>query len=211
LQNEKDIAYDNVGKTGVFDKNVENGVVRPETQTNILPIFARMDRIEIIRGDITKISVDVIVNAANSSLLGGGGVDGAIHRAGGAAILEECMRIRARQGGCKTGEAVITGAGNLPAWFVIHTVGPVWNDGRHNEPQALADCYRNSLLLAVAHSCKTIAFPNISTGVYGYPKSEACAIALQTVTDFLSGDAMLEKVCFVCFDEENFVLMSGSV
>jgi O-acetyl-ADP-ribose deacetylase (regulator of RNase III) len=165
------------------------------------------DKIEIIRGDITKIQVDAIVNAANSSLLGGGGVDGAIHRAGGSAILEECRKIRAGQGGCKTGESVITGAGKLPAKFVIHTVGPVWNGGQSGEPQKLAFCYRNSLLLAVENNCKTIAFPNISTGVYGYPKEKAATIAFQTVADFLSGNETIEKVIFVCFDGENYKLL----
>ncbi|MDR1610662.1 MAG: O-acetyl-ADP-ribose deacetylase [Candidatus Symbiothrix sp.] len=167
-----------------------------------------MKRIEIIRGDITKIQADAIVNAANSSLLGGGGVDGAIHRAGGSAILEECKQIRAKQGGCKTGEAVITCAGKLPARFVIHTVGPVWNGGQRNEPQKLAACYRNSLLLAVENNCKTIAFPNISTGVYGYPKKEAATVAFQTVADFLAGNDTIEKVYFVCFDEENYALLT---
>ncbi|MDR2127008.1 MAG: O-acetyl-ADP-ribose deacetylase [Prevotellaceae bacterium] len=166
-----------------------------------------MKRIEIIRGDITKIQADVIVNAANSSLLGGGGVDGAIHRAGGRSILDECKQIRAKQGGCKTGEAVITGAGKLPAKFVIHTVGPVWNGGQYNEPQLLANCYRNSLLLAVENNCKTIAFPNISTGVYDFPKVEAAAIAYHTVADFLTGNDTVEKVIFVCFDKDNYRLL----
>jgi O-acetyl-ADP-ribose deacetylase (regulator of RNase III) len=168
-----------------------------------------MKRIEIIRGDITKIRTDAIVNAANSSLLGGGGVDGAIHRAGGSAVLEECKHIRAKQGGCKTGEAVITGAGKLPAKFVIHTVGPVWNGGQSDESQQLADCYRNSLLLAVEYDCKTIAFPNISTGVYGYPKREAATVAFRTVADFLAGNNTIEKVYFVCFDEENYALLTA--
>src|SRR5678815_4115330 len=122
-----------------------------------------MGKIELIKGDITKIKVDAIVNAANSSLMGGGGVDGAIHRAGGPAILAECKKIVDRQGRCKTGEAVITTAGNLPAKYVIHTVGPVWNGGNDNEREKLANCYSNSLRLAVEHSCKTVAFPNIST------------------------------------------------
>ena len=122
-------------------------------------------KIEVIKGDITKIKVDVIVNAANSSLLGGGGVDGAIHRAGGASILEECRKIAARQGGCKTGEAVITTAGNLPSKFVIHTVGPIWNGGKNKESELLANCYKNSLQLAVENNCRSIAFPNIGTGV----------------------------------------------
>jgi O-acetyl-ADP-ribose deacetylase (regulator of RNase III) len=168
-----------------------------------------MKRIEIIKGDITKIQADAIVNAANSSLLGGGGVDGAIHRFGGSAILEECIKIREKQGGCKTGEAVITNAGKLPARFVIHTVGPVWSGGQRNEPQKLAACYRNSLLLAVENNCKTIAFPNISTGVYGYPKKEAATIAFQTVADFLAGNDTIEKVSFVCFDEENYALLTS--
>jgi O-acetyl-ADP-ribose deacetylase (regulator of RNase III) len=167
-----------------------------------------MDRIEIIQGDITKISVDVIVNAANSSLLGGGGVDGTIHRTGGRAILDDCMKIRAKQGGCKTGEAVITGAGNLPARYVIHTVGPVWNGGQIGEPEKLANCYSNSLRIAVENNCKTVAFSNISTGIYGYPKEEAAKIAFQTVADFLSGNETIEKVVFVCFDEDNYRLLS---
>ncbi|KAA6304333.1 hypothetical protein EZS27_044020, partial [termite gut metagenome] len=155
----------------------------------------------------TKMTADAIVNAANSSLLGGGGVDGAIHRVGGSSILEECRKIRARQGGCKTGEAVVTTAGNLPAKFVIHTVGPVWSDGLHNESQMLANCYHNSLLLALENDCKTIAFPNISTGVYGYPKEKAAAIAFQTVVDFLSMNDTIEKVIFVCFDAKNRELL----
>src|SRR6187399_2770315 len=119
-------------------------------------------KIEVINGDITKMNVDVIVKAANNSLMGGGGVDGAIHRAGGPEILAECRKIVAKQGGCKTGEAVITTAGILPARFVIHTVGPVWQGGNHGESQMLSDCYTNSLKLAVQHNCKSIAFPNIS-------------------------------------------------
>jgi O-acetyl-ADP-ribose deacetylase (regulator of RNase III) len=164
------------------------------------------DRIEIIQGDITKIRADAIVNAANSSLLGGGGVDGAIHRAGGPEILAACQRIRSRQGGCPTGEAVITTAGKLPAKYVIHTVGPVWRGGAQDEPRMLANCYRNSLALAVAHGVETIAFPNISTGVYHFPKALAAEIALQTVTDFLVKDHRIKKVIFVCFDRENYEL-----
>jgi O-acetyl-ADP-ribose deacetylase (regulator of RNase III) len=166
-----------------------------------------MDKIEIIQGDITKIKVDAIVNAANSSLLGGGGVDGAIHRAGGSAILDDCIKIREKQGGCKTGEAVITGAGNLPARYVIHTVGPIWNGGQKGEPEKLANCYSNSLRLAVENNCRTVAFPNISTGVYGYPKGEAAKIAYQTAVDFLAGNEQIEKVVFVCFDEDNYLLL----
>ncbi len=177
-------------------------------------------KIEIIRGDITKQRVDVIVNAANSSLMGGGGVDGAIHRAGGPAILEECRKIVSKQGGCPTGEAVITTGGNLPAKFVIHTVGPVWNGGKNNEAIKLSNCYKNSLQLAVENNLETIAFPNISTGIYGYPKKEAAQIAIKMVSDYLlqrSDRTPLEspagqnyhfitKVYFVCFDEENFHL-----
>jgi O-acetyl-ADP-ribose deacetylase (regulator of RNase III) len=163
-------------------------------------------RIEIIRGDITKQRTDAIVNAANSSLMGGGGVDGAIHRAGGPAILEECKKIIEKQGKCKTGEAVMTTAGNLPAKFVIHTVGPVWTGGNNREPEKLASCYRNSLLLAVENNLRTISFPNISTGAYGYPKKEAAQIAVQNVAEFLSMNALIAKNYFVCFDEENFLL-----
>ncbi|HEV2831568.1 MAG TPA: O-acetyl-ADP-ribose deacetylase [Hanamia sp.] len=161
-------------------------------------------KIEVIKGDITKIHVDAIVNAANSSLLGGGGVDDAIHRAGGKAILEACKKIIAKQGKCKTGEAVITTAGNLPARFVIHTVGPVWHGGKNNEEEQLANCYKNSLQIAIDNDCKTIAFPNISTGVYGFPKNKAAYISVNTVLQYLSGTDKIEKVIFVCFDEENF-------
>jgi O-acetyl-ADP-ribose deacetylase (regulator of RNase III) len=162
--------------------------------------------ITLIKGDITKMKVDAIVNAANSSLLGGGGVDGAIHRAGGPAILEECRRIRAKQGGCDTGEAVITTGGQLPAKHVIHTVGPVWNSGSKGETELLANCYRNSLQLAVEHGIKTIAFPNISTGVYRFPKPEAAGIAIEAVQQFLANDNNITEVFFVCFDDENYDL-----
>jgi len=162
--------------------------------------------IEVVKADITKIKVDVIVNAANTSLLGGGGVDGAIHRAGGAAILEACRKIVAKQGGCKTGQAVITTAGNLPATFVIHTVGPVWRGGNKNEEALLADCYKNSLLLAEENNCSSIAFPNISTGIYGFPKDKAAKISMKTVHDFLL-TSKIEKVIFVCFDDGNFLLL----
>lgn len=171
-----------------------------------------MIKISILRGDITLMEVNAIVNAANSSLLGGGGVDGAIHRAGGPAILEACRAIRARQGGCATGEAVITTGGKLPAPYVIHTVGPVWNGGRHNEAALLADCYRNSLQLALEHGLKSIAFPNISTGIYGYPKAEAAEVALRTVRDFCAEHPeALEAVYFVCFDEENWRVYGAGV
>ena len=166
-----------------------------------------MSRIELIKGDITTLKVDAIVNAANSSLMGGSGVDGAIHRAGGSAILEECRKIVARQGGCKTGEAVITTAGNLPAKYVIHTVGPVWNGGNNGEREKLANCYRKSLRLAMEHNCKSIAFPNISTGVYRFPKDEAAQISVSTIQDFLLSDQSIERVIIVCFDEENYQLV----
>lgn len=164
-------------------------------------------KVEVIKGDITKVKVDAVVNAANSSLLGGGGVDGAIHRAGGPEILADCRKIIAKQGGCATGQAVITTAGKLPARFVIHTVGPVWNGGGRGEHEKLADCYRNSLSLAVANNCKTIAFPNISTGIYGFLKNEAATIAVDTVTGFLASNDSIEKVLFVCFDDENEALI----
>lgn len=164
-----------------------------------------MIMIQLIQGDITRLVVDAIVNAANSSLLGGGGVDGAIHRAAGPSLLEECRKIRNRQGGCETGEAVITSAGNLPSRFVIHTVGPVWNGGEQNELQLLRNCYENSLALAVKNKVQTIAFPNISTGIYRFPKQLAAEIAISTVKEFTSND-MLEKVIFVSFDQENYAI-----
>lgn len=157
--------------------------------------------IEVIKADITKIPADAIVNAANSSLLGGGGVDGAIHRAGGKQILEECIQIRNRQGKCNTGEAVVTAAGNLPAKYVIHTVGPVWNRDEDKSSKFLEDCYKNSLQLAESLGVKTIAFPNISTGIYKFPKELAGRIAVETVRNFQSD--IIEKIIFVCFDEEN--------
>ncbi|WP_153396782.1 O-acetyl-ADP-ribose deacetylase [Chryseobacterium vaccae] len=157
--------------------------------------------IELIKGDITKIYTDAIVNAANSSLLGGGGVDGAIHRAGGKQILEECIEIRNRQGKCNTGEAVVTSAGNLPADYVIHTVGPVWNGDEERCSKLLAGCYRNVLNLAESLNVKSIAFPNISTGIYKFPKEMAGIIAVNEVRKFKSES--IEKVIFVCFDDEN--------
>ncbi|MBL4675953.1 MAG: O-acetyl-ADP-ribose deacetylase [Mucilaginibacter sp.] len=163
-------------------------------------------RVKLQQGDITKLDVDAIVNAANNSLLGGGGVDGAIHRAGGKQILDECIAIRNRQGGCATGEAVITGGGKLPAKYVIHTVGPVWNGGQHNERELLGNCYRNSLKLVIGNGIKTVAFPNISTGIYHFPKPEAAEIAVNTVTDFLRDDETIDEVTFICFDDENYKL-----
>jgi len=164
-----------------------------------------MKKIELVQGDITKIHVDVIVNAANKSLLGGGGVDGAIHKAGGKAILDECMEIRNRQGGCETGEAVITTAGNLPAKYVIHTVGPVWHGGNDGEEQLLRNCYRNCLTLALGNNAETIAFPNISTGVYRFPKQLAAQAAIDEVSRFVrDNESKLQKVIFVCYDSANY-------
>jgi len=165
-------------------------------------------KIEIVKGDITKISADAIVNAANSLLMGGGGVDGAIHHVGGPTILEQCKRIIAKYGYCKVGKAVITTAGNLPAKFVIHTVGPVWAGGHECEEIKLANCYKNSLQLAVEHDVKIIAFPGISTGVYGYPKDIAARISIDTIVDFLNTDSSIEKVYLVCFDDDNFEFAS---
>lgn len=161
-------------------------------------------KLEVLKGDITKVTVDAIVNAANTSLLGGGGVDGAIHRAGGSAVLEDCRKIIAKQGGCKVGEAVITTGGNLPSKYVIHTVGPVWNGGLKNEEEKLANCYRNSLQVAVEHNCQTIAFPNISTGIYKFPKEKAAKIAVDTISEFIGSTDKIEKITFVCFDEDNY-------
>src|SRR5688572_27333906 len=150
--------------------------------------------IRLVQGDITTIKADAIVNAANTSLMGGGGVDGAIHRKGGPAILEDCKKIVARQGGCPTGEAVITTGGNLPAKYVIHTVGPVWNGGNKNEKKLLASCYTNALLLAEQHAIKTIAFPNISTGIYHFPKEEAATIAVGAVQQFAGKHQSIDEV-----------------
>ena len=167
--------------------------------------------IELQQGDITKIHVDAIVNAANTSLLGGSGVDGAIHKAGGKAILVECQKIRSKKGGCRVGEAVITTAGKLPAKFVIHTVGPVWNNGKNDEEKLLALSYRNSLRLALENQVQSIAFPNISTGIYGYLKEEAAKIAINIVTEFLDQNDLITKVYFVCFDEENYQLYDSLI
>ena len=158
----------------------------------------------LVQGDITRERVDAIVNAANEGLMGGGGVDGAIHRAGGPAIMAECSAIRAKQGGCPTGQAVITTGGNLPAKYVIHTVGPIWRGGNAGEPELLASCYRESLRLTVEHSIKTIAFPSISTGVYGYPVAQAAVIALNAVKQFLKEHDGLDEVRFVLFDDATY-------
>jgi O-acetyl-ADP-ribose deacetylase len=163
--------------------------------------------IEVIKGDITTLKVDAIVNAANNSLLGGGGVDGAIHRAAGPVLLEECKKVRQSHGECATGDAVITNAGNLPAKFVIHTVGPVWHGGKSNESALLRSAYERSLQLAVENECNSVAFPTISTGAYGYPKDEAAEVAMLAVARFLNSHPRL-KVIFCCFDEENFLIMN---
>ena len=157
-------------------------------------------RIEVVKGDITKLKVDAIVNAANTTLLGGGGVDGAIHCAAGPKLLEECRTL----GGCPTGQAKITKGYNLPAKHVIHTVGPVWHGGTNREDELLASCYKNSLQLAAAHGIKTIAFPSISTGVYGFPFERAVQIALKISNEFLETDSNFEKVVFVCFSENDY-------
>ncbi len=157
-------------------------------------------KLSLIEGDITEQNTDAIINAANSSLMGGGGVDGAIHRAGGPQILEECKQIVARQGRLPTGKAVITSGGNLPARYVIHTVGPVWYGGTRNEPELLASAYRESLKVAEEHHLQTISFPSISTGAYGYPLDQAARVALETVKSFLEKQAAsIKEVTFVLF------------
>ena len=164
-------------------------------------------KIKLFKGDITKLKVDAIVNAANTSLLGGGGVDGAIHRAAGRELLEECRTLN----GCKTGDAKITKGYNLPSKYVIHTVGPVWHGGISGEPEKLVSCYQRSLETAVENGIKTIAFPNISTGVYGFPKKEAAETAIQTVISFLTKNEEIEQVIFCVFDEENFEIYSNLI
>jgi len=164
-------------------------------------------RIEILTADITTLAVDAIVNAANESLVGGGGVDGAIHRAAGPELLAECLTL----GGCPTGEAKITAGYDLPATHVIHTVGPVWRGGTANEDALLAGCYRNAMALAVSHGLVSLAFPSISTGIYGFPKDRAAVIAIQTVAQALAGDERFERVVFCCFDEEAAQLHNGAL
>jgi O-acetyl-ADP-ribose deacetylase (regulator of RNase III) len=170
----------------------------------MISITVNKTKLSLTVGDITKQKTDAIVNAANSSLMGGGGVDGAIHRAGGPKILEECMKISEKQGGCDTGEAVITTGGNLPAKYVIHTVGPIWGGGNRREPELLANCYKNSLKLTVENGIKTISFPSISTGAYGYPIDQAANVALKAVIGFLKKDDSLEEVVFVLFNDMSY-------
>ncbi|SES84225.1 O-acetyl-ADP-ribose deacetylase (regulator of RNase III), contains Macro domain [Methanococcoides vulcani] len=158
------------------------------------------DRIVVTKGDIVELDVDAIVNAANNSLLGGGGVDGAIHAAAGPQLLEECRTLK----GCPTGEAKITSGYRLPAKWVIHTVGPIWRGGTSGEDEMLARCYRNSLKLAVRNGVRTIAFPSISTGAYGFPVDRASRIAVREIADFLGKDSSIEKVLIVCFNERAF-------
>lgn len=160
------------------------------------------ERMEAIEGDITTLAVDAIVNAANRTLLGGGGVDGAIHRAAGAGLLAECRKL----GGCETGEAKMTKGHDLPARHVIHTVGPVWSGGDRDESELLANCYRNCLRLAVQNGIKTLAFPAISTGVYRFPSGRACDLAVRTVREFLVANPSVEKVIFCCFDAQTLGL-----
>jgi O-acetyl-ADP-ribose deacetylase (regulator of RNase III) len=158
------------------------------------------NKIKVITEDITKLKTDAIVNAANTGLLGGGGVDGAIHRAAGHELFEECKKLN----GCHTGESKITKAYKLPCKYVIHTVGPVWNKGNKNEENLLANCYKNSLNIAKKYNITTIAFPNISTGIYHFPKKLAAKIAINQVKNFLQNNNNFKEIIFVCFDKENF-------
>jgi O-acetyl-ADP-ribose deacetylase (regulator of RNase III) len=160
--------------------------------------------LSLIQGDITRQATDAIVNAANSGLMGGGGVDGAIHRAGGPAILEECKKIVARQGRLPAGQAVITTAGNMKSKHVIHTVGPIWSGGNHGEPALLASAYRESLKLAAENKLVSISFPSISTGIYGYPVDKAAVIAISEVISFLSTPTSIKEVIFVLFDNHTY-------
>ncbi len=187
----------------IHRKSVEKQAFMPEKEVKA--------RIKVIKEDITKISVDAIVNAANSSLLVGGGVDRAIHRAGGSKISDECRIIRNKQGKCPVGKAVITNAGKLPAKYVIHAVGPIWRGGNANEDSLLANAYISSLKLAEENGVEVISFPNISTGIYHFPKKRAAQIALATVNDFINSNNKIKEVVFVCFDNENYRIYSSLV
>jgi len=170
-----------------------------------------MHKIKLIQGDITAIKVDAIVNAANPSLLGGGGVDGAIHFAGGPQILKECKKIRLEHGKCLAGEAVITSGGNLPSKYVIHAVGPIWYGGKHREAKKLQNAYKNSLNLAVKNNIRSIAFPNISTGIYRFPKQNAADIAISMIREFIKDNDSIESIIFVCFDRENYEIYNSII
>ena len=177
-----------------------------------MEIIINQTKLTLVQGDITKQTTDAIVNAANSSLMGGGGVDGAIHRAGGPTILEQCKQIVAKQGRLPSGKAVITAGGNLPAKYVIHTVGPIWNGGKSNEAQILASAYRESLKIAEAKKLTSISFPSISTGAYRYPLDQAAKVALETVISFLKEDAVsLKEVRFVLFDTRTYEVYGKAV
>lgn len=169
----------------------------------------KQTKLVLLKGDITKEETDAIVNAANTSLLGGGGVDGAIHRAGGSEILEDCRAIRNRQGKCNVGEAVISTAGKMKAKYVIHTVGPVWNGGKSDEEQLLYNAYTNSLKLAVENGVESISFPNISTGIYKFPKQKAAQIAINAVKEFTQNESSIKLIHFVCFDDENYTIYNS--
>lgn len=168
-------------------------------------------RLSLAQGDITRQNTDAIVNAANSGLMGGGGVDGAIHRAGGPAILEECRQIVSRQGRLPTGKAVLTTGGNLKARYVIHTVGPIWHGGHSGEPELLASAYRESLKVAVANGMRSVSFPSISTGAYGYPTGQAAEVALQTIADFLRQEESLSEVAIVLFDAATYQIYAQTL
>ncbi len=168
-------------------------------------------KLSLIQGDITRQNTDAIVNAANSGLMGGGGVDGAIHRAGGPAILEDCKKIVANQGRLPAGQAIITTGGKMRTRHVIHTVGPVWHGGEKGEPETLASAYHQSLKVAVENDLKTVSFPSISTGVYGYPVDKAAQVALEAIADFLKQDTRLEEIVFVLFDSRTFEAYSKAL
>jgi len=186
-------------------------VLQSSSGASSVEVSIKNSVLRLVQGDITKQSTDAIVNAANSGLMGGGGVDGAIHNAGGPAILEECKKIVAEIGRLPAGQAVITTGGKLPARYVIHTVGPIWNGGSANEAKVLASAYKESLTLAVKHNLSSIAFPSISTGAYRFPLDEAARIALTTVTDFLKQGTSLKEVTFVLFEQRTFSAYSQAL